>query len=69
MIVQLETSVTECPKLMKSLLEQLEELEVQYKVDPSLPQHCVMWKRKNTTRCLNQELAKVSESKPKPYSE
>ncbi|XP_019852996.1 PREDICTED: uncharacterized protein LOC100634841 isoform X1 [Amphimedon queenslandica] len=71
MIVQLETSITECPKLMKSLLEQLEELEVQYKVEPSLPQHCVMWKRKSTTRCLDQELAKVSErereSKPISY--
>lgn len=61
MIVQIDTSLSEIPELMKTLAAQLQELEVQYRVMPSSSTaHTVTWRRKKTSRSLNEDMTNVS---------
>ena len=60
MIVLLETSLTENAELMASLLTQLQELSIVYKVQAMSPSCAVKWKRKNIIRALNEAQSDVN---------
>ena len=60
MIVLLETSLTENAELMASLLTQLQELSIVYKVQVMSPSCAVKWKRRNIIRALNEAQSDVN---------